>query len=194
MTLLPPDFQSSVPDPGDILTPEPNQYIYERMVGMQIGRLIYFEDANAFAGEQVGFMLSNQTRPLIWAVPVPEEVEGARFPVILLPTWFEAQRIITARMLKQVSQDRHRTGEAAPDELQRRVEGEIIVAWTSPAEPNRWGGQKVRFLLSSSVELHVDAAPAGDRDGVSYTAVCELALRGGTHTVYFLPIRRGGRT
>lgn len=192
MTLLPSDFQPSVPDPNDILTPEPNQYIYERMVGTQIGRLIYFEDANAFGGEQVGFMLSNQTRPLIWAAPVPPEVEGARFPVILFPTWFEAQTIITARMLRQVSQDRHRTGEATPDELQQRVEGEIIVGWNSPPEPNPWGGQKVRFLLSSSLELHVDAAPAGDRDGVEYTAVVELALRGGKHTVYFLPIRRGG--
>ena len=136
---------AGLPEP-EVLSPDKRTNILERCVGQTVSRLIEFEDGNPLGGRQCGLVFISSERPLFWAVPVPPYV-GSPYQSVILPAWFERLRIITPRMYAAYRSDR-RAAEVTPNELYRRIEGEIVLGFHWQDEVNRWGGETLRIELT----------------------------------------------
>lgn len=150
--------------PPDMMREERPDRLRDMMVGQQIARLVYFQDPSMFQGAQVGFMLRSHLRPVFLAadgehLAALKKVPRWPYRWAIAMTLFEALTITTASMERAMTSDRHRVGDAPPDALQKRVEGELVLGAHHIAEPTKEGGEQIRLELSGGWDLWIRATP-----------------------------------
>lgn len=147
-----------VPSP-EVAQAEKVDRLYDRVVGQQISRLIEFAPGNApEGGAAVGFELRSHARAIYWALPVPRGLTAVPFCSAWCPQWFDAQNIITPRMDRRLANAR--AGEEfTMNPLYQRLEGLWIRSCATPDDPNRWGGQDLKFELTEKATLILHALP-----------------------------------
>lgn len=153
--------------------PEAPTLLQERLEGRQVARMDYLLSPNAEWG--VGYSLTSGARLAMWATR--DDGTGSAMPgkyrwrIIL--RWLPPQRIWTRRMGRffGYGRDDRRYGTAVrpnvgsdrpaepPDDLQRRVEGEVIVGAAPTYEPNAERGEVLVFEFRGGGRLRHDALP-----------------------------------
>lgn len=152
--------------PPEAAQPENPDKIIEMLVGQQISRVIYFQDAGMFGGAQLGLMLRSHMRPVFMAadgehLAALKKAKAYPYRWGIAVTLFEALRIVTDRMDQAMRSDRRRMGEDPPDTLQERVEGELILGVVRETGPDH--AEQLRLELSGHLDFTITATRgAGD--------------------------------
>lgn len=148
-----------------LLDEQPRNTIEEMCVGRQITRLSYLGDGNRYGGAQAGLRLRDSARPIFLAAPGAYLAELRK-----LPSWpfrwavaldfLERLTIISPRVEMELRMGRHKPGsEDPPDEVQRRVEGEVILGIPPQHEPTKDGGERIKLELTGGINLWIEGEP-----------------------------------
>lgn len=136
----------------DNFEPTPRRAVEEMLVGEQISRLVYFADTSMFQSAMAGLVCVSTERVCIMAAPgefIAALRKIPRYPYRwgLAMTYFDRLTIVTPSMARKMRSDRRRVGDEPPDEVQKRVEGELILGVPKVEEPSKDGGERIRLEL-----------------------------------------------
>lgn len=144
----------------DIERPTPLGELQERLEGPQVAR--WMQPIRLPRGwEGFGVELTNGERWIVGAAPLSAPPFNAR---LFLRVFTTEQLIWTKRLRRRLRSDRDATEcEADPqiEEVQRRVEGEVVRAFRRFKAPNEWGAESAFFEFMSGAQFHLRAMRTG---------------------------------
>jgi len=141
--------------PGE--KPEAKTMLQERLEGKIIARLHWFTEPMPHGGAAFGLELDDYSRLVIMAA---RPNGPSRYLARVLFRFIPPQRIITPRLRRHFTGGRERElGAPLPDDVQRRVEGQMIRAVHTIAAPNDSGGEQCEIELRDGTRLKIHALP-----------------------------------
>lgn len=136
--------------------PTPRTYLQEMLEGHQIARLYYLDEVGPTGSRGLAFELTDGSRLIIWAGRDRYSKFSARLFFRRLPP----PLILTPDRAAGFSRGRGADPDAGPpDELQRRVEGQLIKGVVHSREPTEKNGEQISFEFTQGARLHLSALP-----------------------------------
>lgn len=134
----------------------PRTHLQEMLEGHQIARLHYLDQVGPTGSRGLAFELTDGSKLIVWAGRDRYSKFSARLffrrlppPLILTP-----ERV--AGFLRGRSAD---PDAGPPDELQQRVEGQLIKFVIHHKEPTQSNGEQIGFEFTQGARLHLSALP-----------------------------------
>ena len=141
---------------GEIERTEPRTYLQERLEGHQIAVLHYLDEVGPTGSRGLAFELTDGSRLIVWAGRDRYSKFSARLFFRRLPP----PLILTPERAAGFSRGRAADPEAGPpDELQRRVEGQMIRFVIHHKEPTLNNGEQIEWEFTGGARLHLSALP-----------------------------------
>lgn len=137
--------------------PERRTHLQELLERRQIGRFHMIE--TPLREEGFAFELTSSARCLFWA---SEDLDGTRkWTHRIVFRHIPPMRIIAASQARHFARDRRVAGEVEADNLQQRIEGDVIVGASPTYEPGPSGGEVMVFEFRGGATLRVEATGPG---------------------------------
>lgn len=154
--------------------------IADALEGATISRLIYLRDLGMYGGTQFLMELRDHRIAIVMAAPAPRDILGqpkGEYAWHLSLHLMKQRLIVTKTIERHVTESRATLGEAPPDEIQRRVEGQTIrrvLDSKQPIPPHASKGLKLE--LANGVDFFIFPVPP-DRADTGITAELHIEAR-----------------
>ncbi len=138
-------------------TPVPHKQLVERLEGRQIAVLHYFDTEGPTGSRGFGLELTNGER---WMVFAGRSADSQKYKAVLIWRMLMAPKIWTPARRKHFASGRDADPLLdAPDELQQRVEGQVIRGLRFAENPTSHGGEEQELEFSDGSLLILGARP-----------------------------------